>query len=63
MGSHDERQTAVAANGETTADGDVQIAKMGNQHLFNTTKLKVKLDGAERAEDNALYALKTILQL
>ena len=35
-------------NGETTADWDFKVVKMGNQHLLHTTKLKIELDGVER---------------
>ena len=36
--------------------------EMGDEHLFNTTVLKVESDGTERAEDNAFHSLKVQLQ-
>ena len=56
------RDTAIAANRESTADGNLQIMQMGYQHLFNTTKLQVESNGIEGSEDNSLYPLETVLQ-
>ena len=44
----------VAANGETTADWDFKVVKMGNQHLLHTTKLKIDLPEAYQVSKDAV---------
>lgn len=36
--------------------------QVSNQHLLHAAELKVELDGAERAEDNALHPLEVQYQ-
>ena len=62
MGTLDEWNTAVAAYGEATADGNIVLKEMGYQHLFDAAILQVVLDRIERAEDDTLYALEILLQ-
>ena len=57
------RDTTVAADRESTADGNFQIMQMGYQHLFDTTKLQVVSNGIEGSEDNSLHPLEPVLQL
>ena len=57
-----QRDTTVAADGESAADGNLVFAQVRNQHLFHTAVLEVVLDGVERAEDDALHSLEILLQ-
>ena len=61
-GALDERNATVAADGETTADGDFVVFEVGYQHLFDTAILEVVLNGVECAEDDTLDAFEIRLQ-
>ena len=57
-----EWETAVAADGETTAYRNVHIVQVGYQHLFYATVLQIVSNGIECSEDNALNPMETVLQ-
>lgn len=57
-----QRNATVAANRESAAYGDVVFVEMSHQHLLDAAILQVVLDGAKRAEDDALDLFKVILQ-
>ena len=57
-----QRNATVAANGESAAYGDFVFVEMSHQHLLDAAILQVVLDGAKRAEDDALDLFKVILQ-
>lgn len=61
-GTLNERNAAVTANGEATADGYFVLMQVGYQHLFDAAILQVVLDGVERTEYNTFYAIEVLLQ-